>query len=58
MKVSSTSLPIYNNRTDSVDGRWASCPLVYRRLKSEVKYARAWNNPDGMKYDYLLKWRV
>lgn len=58
MKVSSKTLPIYNSKIDAVDGRWASCPLVYRRLKSEVKYARAWNNPDGMQYDYLLKWRI
>ena len=57
MKVPSTNLPVYNTEKQMINGRWAKVPLISMRKKQNVK-ATAWNAPTGMKYDYVLKWRV
>lgn len=57
MRVPSRILPIYNTQKHMIDGRWATVPLISMRRREKVS-ATAWNNPSGMKYDYVLKWRI
>lgn len=57
MVLPSTVLPIYNEKTDSVDGRWATIPWI--TMKKRINYnAGVWLGPTNMDYIYKLTWRI
>ena len=57
MIVPTTKLPVYNSQYDSVDGRWASIPLI--TMKPKANYAAGvWLGPNNMSHNYKLTWRI
>ena len=57
MIVPKTYLPIYDSNNDSVDGRWATVPIIELARKSN--YAPGvWLGPNNMDHHYKLKWRI
>ena len=57
MIVPTTNLPIYNSATSSVDGRWATVPIIEMKRKTDYA-AGVWLGPSNMEYEYKLRWRI
>ena len=48
---------IYDSNNDSLDGRWATVPIIELARKSN--YAPGvWLGPNNMDHHYKLKWRI
>ena len=53
-KDSTVDLPIYDTNTRSINGEWATIPMISKVPKEKNS---SWNGPKTMNHIYKLKWR-
>lgn len=47
---SKSELPLYNNETHAMDGRWAACPYIDIQQVNDTRH--------GLHREYYLKWKI